>query len=301
MTAIATSIKNFFLGDLHLDELEPLDEPRSLNEIHHQSDTESDRIMMVEEELASVVQAISQERRQLQAIFDAMPQCIYVADIKTGEIYYSNPAINRAALSEDGPEGLKCYEFLHGSKHRCPDCPAARLLDGEYPIHREVHNCRMGIDFKVTDTLIDWPGRGKAKLQVATDITLIKEAQRQVQRRTYELEALAEASYEAIAVHRNNQMIISNKAFQDLTGYSAEELIAMDDLIGTLFPSEKEEVRRRVVSYDTSVYRTKIETKSGETKDIIVKPNYVPFNHTGECRCAAIVTHEYMKEREQVR
>lgn len=286
--------KKLLVGDVDTIELPKRVEVAGLM---REAEIKTRSLDVIEDELSSVIGEMNEERSKLQLIFDTMPQCIYVSDLVTGVVYYANPSVKIAHCDGIPIEGKICYRVFHGRNEPCDSCNNSRLIAGETPIRREHYNKKNNKYYQIIDSVIDWPGVGKARLEVATDITTQKNIEHTLQRQRYKFEALAAASFEAIAIHRDNRLITANRAFLELCGYSEAELAEMSDLISVLFGEHQASIRTRVEKEDRSIYKTTLINKSGDAIEVVIKPNYVQYNHSGDCRVAAIVTHEFTEER----
>jgi signal transduction histidine kinase/DNA-binding response OmpR family regulator len=121
--------------------------------------------------------ALNRQFAQFKTIFDSLNAIVYVADMETHELLY----MNRYAMTVYGEEwqGRTCYDlFRKDQKVPCPNCTNPLLaLDGvpqpaitsEY---RSVVNNRW---YQWTDRAIEWTDSRLVRLQIAVDITEIKE------------------------------------------------------------------------------------------------------------------------------
>jgi two-component system phosphate regulon sensor histidine kinase PhoR len=124
--------------------------------------------------------ALKRQFSQFRTIFDAMNAVIYVADMKTNEILY----MNRFATAVFGEnwQGRACYEVLQsGQSKPCEFCTNPYLVKDGVPqpaITTEHKNSRNGRWYQWTDRAIEWTDGRLVRLQIAVDITEIKEMER---------------------------------------------------------------------------------------------------------------------------
>ena len=105
--------------------------------------------------------------------------------------------------------------------------------------------------------------------------------------------ALSEAGFEAIAIHRTGKVLTANDAFEELVGYTEEEIeenpALMFDIIA---PGLRDEVKQRIDKKDMSPYRCKFIHKDGTILDVYIRPKYVQYNGSGRCRAAVVTLWE---------
>ncbi len=124
--------------------------------------------------------ALNRQFAQFRTIFDAMTSIVYVADINTYEVLY----MNRYAASVFGEDwqGKRCYDlFQNGQETPCRFCTNSQLLKDGIPraaITSEHRNTKNGRWYQWTDRAIEWTDGRMVRLQLAVDITDIKEMER---------------------------------------------------------------------------------------------------------------------------
>jgi two-component system, OmpR family, phosphate regulon sensor histidine kinase PhoR len=124
--------------------------------------------------------ALNRQFVQFRTIFDAMTAIIYVADMNTYEVLY----MNQYARSVYGEEwqGRTCYGlFFDGQDTPCEVCTNSLLVKDGIPqpaITTESRNIRNGRWYQCTDRAIEWTDGRQVRLQIAVDITDIKEMER---------------------------------------------------------------------------------------------------------------------------
>jgi two-component system, OmpR family, phosphate regulon sensor histidine kinase PhoR len=124
--------------------------------------------------------ALKRQFNQFRTIFDAMNAVIYVADMTTHEVLY----MNRFAMAVFGEDwgGRPCYEVLQsGHDKPCEFCTNPYLVKDGVPqpaIKTEHRNSINGRWYQWTDRAIEWTDGRLVRLQIAVDITEIKEMER---------------------------------------------------------------------------------------------------------------------------
>lgn len=121
--------------------------------------------------------ALKRQFSQFRTIFDAMTAVVYVADMESYELLYMNQyGVDLFGSSFDGKI---CYTLLQsGQTEPCSFCTNHLLVkDGvaQEAITYEQQNTRNGKWYQCTDRAIEWTDGKLARLQIAVDITEIKQ------------------------------------------------------------------------------------------------------------------------------
>ncbi|MCD4723025.1 MAG: response regulator [Desulfobacula sp.] len=115
-------------------------------------------------------------------IFDSMEAIVYVSDMQTHELLYTNKKFLET-LGYDDPldlEGLKCWQVIQkGQTAPCPFCTNKRLIqpDGNpgEPFEWEFRNTLNHRWYSIVDKAIEWNDKRIVRLETAFDITEKKE------------------------------------------------------------------------------------------------------------------------------
>jgi two-component system phosphate regulon sensor histidine kinase PhoR len=124
-----------------------------------------------------VEEAVQDQFEQLRTIFDSIDAIVYVADMESHELLY----LNRYGSSLFGSDwkGKACFEVLPaGEGKSCSSCNRDRLVqDGKPQPSRtwEFRNSVSGRWFHCMDRAITWTDDHLVRLEIAFDITEIKE------------------------------------------------------------------------------------------------------------------------------
>lgn len=158
-------------------------------------------------------------RERLETVLDSIESLIYVVDINTRKILFANRQVKQTFGA--GIVGQPCHAVLWGRKTDCPHCYPHLLLDGDgTPAQSrswEGKNPINGCNYIIYSRAIVWEEGRLVQLQVATDITSLKEMEARLQR-AQKMEAIG-ALAGGVAHDLNN--ILSG-----LVGYP--ELLLMD-------------------------------------------------------------------------
>lgn len=121
--------------------------------------------------------ALKRQFSQFRTIFDAMTAIVYVADMESYELLY----MNQYAIDLFGSsfEGKTCCSLLQsGQSKPCGFCTNPLLVkDGsaQEALTYEQQNTRNGKWYQCTDRAIEWTDGRLVRLQIAVDITEIKQ------------------------------------------------------------------------------------------------------------------------------
>lgn len=124
--------------------------------------------------------ALARQFAQFKTIFDAMNAVVYVADMTTYEVLY----MNQYAEAVFGTEWREtpCYKLFRGGQEEpCDLCTNEQLVRDGQPreaITTESLNSRNGRWYQWTERAIEWTDGRMVRLQIAVDITDIKEMER---------------------------------------------------------------------------------------------------------------------------
>jgi len=126
------------------------------------------------------------EREQFLSIFESFNEVIYVSDPVTHEILYVNKFLKKM-LNKD-PTGSLCYKEFQNRIFPCSFCTNGIILKNRGESYQwEYHNPSLNKDFMITDKIIRWPDGRDVRLEIAIDITRIRNAERELKESEKEL------------------------------------------------------------------------------------------------------------------
>jgi diguanylate cyclase (GGDEF)-like protein len=133
----------------------------------------------------------------LKSMLNGLDTTICVTVPETGEILFINDSLKKQYGIEGDKTGQLCYKiFQDGMAERCDFCPHYKLKNEPTAVVEwEQLEPLINKTKRKTARLIDWPGGVKAHMEVAIDITAMKQAQ-------------AEAEHQAHLLHTVNQMLV---------------------------------------------------------------------------------------------
>ncbi|MGE5841559.1 MAG: PAS domain S-box protein, partial [Deltaproteobacteria bacterium] len=146
-------------------------------------------------------QALKESHSTLLTVLDSIDATIYVADLKTYEILFANKCM-RNVFGRD-LVGEVCWKAFREGSEPCPHCTNSQLVDAEgQPTGVRVwegENPISGRWYVNYDRAIKWADGRIVRLQVAMDITKIKEAEIALKREKGYLDALHETALEIVS------------------------------------------------------------------------------------------------------
>ena len=203
-----------------------------------------------------ITRELDEERAQLLSVFDGIEDVIYVADTETHELLFLNTAAKR--YWGDGV-GKKCYEILQNRASPCPFCTNDKILANRDEAYVwEFQNEITKHWFRCSDKVIRWSDGRLVRFEIAADITMSKEAQK-------EIESIAKFPEEnpnpVMRFNTEGNMIYSNQGAQVLKQYweLEKEKTAPEELkkkIEKVLKNNKEEVF--VINIEKSTYEVKL-------------------------------------------
>ncbi len=167
----------------------------------------------------------------LTSILENLNAAVYVADLETFDILFANKYLK----DRFGPvEGLKCWQALHSDQTGpCEFCNNDKLVsDTGIPtgvINWEHFNKNMGVWYAISDRAIEWPPGKIVRLEIAYDVTEIKNAELSLQEseRRYRQIFETNQAVKLIIDKQSYKIIDANRAACVFYGYSHDQLIQM--------------------------------------------------------------------------
>lgn len=183
-----------------------------------------DCIYVFSKNISEKVENTDESQRIMHALLDAIDDVIYVADPDTYELLFVNEKFKEQWGDID--YAAKCYKVLQGRSEPCPFC-TNRLIFGDYLGKSYVWEFQNEITknwYRCSDRAIDWVDGRKVRFEIATDITEIKESQKNLIQSEREFRSLFENSPLGKSMTGVDGSLRVNKAFCDILGYTLEEL-----------------------------------------------------------------------------
>lgn len=134
------------------------------------------------EKTAFVTEGFQTENKQISAIFDGFNEIAYVSDPDTYEVLY----VNKYVKSIFGDVvGKKCYKALQRFSEPCNFCTNNRIFDENVgKVHVwEFQNTINNKWYRCMDKAIPWTSGKNVRLEIAIDITDIKNSEEELELR----------------------------------------------------------------------------------------------------------------------
>lgn len=169
---------------------------------------------------------IQRSFESLETILNNMDAVVYISDIQTHELLFINNAA-KEVTGEIKTEGQLCWQVMHsGQTGPCPFCTNEQLVTADNQpagiVVWEHSDERRGRWFECRDQAVSWIDGRLVRMEVATDITGRKAAEKELTLSA----TVFHRAYEAVMVADGNWRIEKvNRAFSEITGFQEHEVI----------------------------------------------------------------------------
>lgn len=162
------------------------------------------------------------EKIRFETVMDSLDALVYVADMQTYELIY----INHYGREKWGDHsGECCYKLLQGNTVPCSFCTNHLLVDADRKptgVHVwEVKNCVDQHWYHCRDIAVPWPDGRLVRLEIATDITELKNLECEISELNHNLQERVES--EVRQRHNQEQLLIQQS-----------KMAAMGEMIGVI-------------------------------------------------------------------
>ncbi|MEK7990995.1 MAG: PAS domain S-box protein, partial [Thiotrichaceae bacterium] len=193
----------------------------------------------LEKEVATQTQALhakalelEKQKQKFTTILDSLEAIIYVADMETYELLFINE-FTRRTFGENW-QGQLCWKYIQQDMTGpCEFCTNSKLLDKNKKstgIYKwEFQNSVNNRWYYLQDRAIEWEDGRLVRLEIATDTTPIKEAERKLRLNDMRLRGFFEQSLIGMAITSLEKGVLQvNDKLCDIWGYPREELLKID-------------------------------------------------------------------------
>jgi len=174
-------------------------------------------------------------RQKLFMVLDSLDAAVYVSDLKTHQVLFANKYLWD---SRGNVIGKKTWElFNRDESEALEEYDRTRLLDEHGEItgvfEKEFHNAYNNRWYSIREQAIQWYDGTYVRLEIAVDISKLKNAERQISETKAEIErerdklrSMIEGMEEGIVVADENDVITEINTWQlNVTGQKAEHVI----------------------------------------------------------------------------
>jgi len=166
-------------------------------------------------------QAVQDSERRLKTIMDSVQAGIVIIDAETREIIDANPAaLEKIGTEKESVIGSICHQFIcPAEKDRCPVCDLGQTVDNSERVLLTAQGEIVPIIKNVVT--VNMEGR-KYLVESFVDITEQKQAAEDIMRFKLGIERSNDAFF---MTEPDGKIIYTNAAFEEIYGYSADEVI----------------------------------------------------------------------------
>ena len=231
-------------------------------------------------------ESLRESEERFRDLYENAPHCDFMADMQGTILMANNTAVELLGYARDdliGRSVLDLYADTPAGKEK------ARLLNQRIEVGEEVDGEELEmrradggtIWVSVTVRLIRNRQGQLLGRRGVVDITARKRAEEALRESETKFRTLAETSAAAIFIDQGTRFLYVNSALEVITGYSREELLAMD-LLDVIHPDFRELVKeqgeaRLLGEQVPPRYEIKILTKSGEERWVDVTTGLIEF------------------------
>ena len=171
---------------------------------------------------------IQRSFESLETILNNMDAVVYISDIQTHELLFINNAA-KEITGEANPAGKRCWQVMHrGQTGPCSFCTNQQLVAADDKsagtVVWEHADTDSGLWFECRDQAVSWIDGRLVRMEVATDITGRKVAEKELTLSA----TVFDRAYEAVMVADVNWRIEKvNRAFSEITGFSEQEVMGL--------------------------------------------------------------------------
>ncbi len=117
-----------------------------------------------------IKKTLERKQAQVQNMLDAFPMPIYIADMETNKILYSNKAVYDFFDSENIVSEL-CHKVLRKKDEPCENCSNEYISKRSTPYIWNDYDPALKKHLQLVDSCISWDDKERVRLSIITDIT----------------------------------------------------------------------------------------------------------------------------------
>ena len=221
---------------------------------------------------------LQQAEHEKAIILDGLVEHVVHHDTTMRVIWANQAACESIGLTLDEVVGRQCYELWAGRNDICPDCPVAKAMETgrQEWVEKTTPDGRAWLirGSPVRDNRGDLIGG----VEVTLEVTERNRAEKTLRKSEKKFRELYEGSRDGFgAVDMDGAIIECNRAFQDMLGYTVEELRALSyrDITPPKWHAHEERILREQVLKTgySEVYEKEYITKDGRVLPIEIRTN----------------------------
>jgi two-component system cell cycle sensor histidine kinase/response regulator CckA len=193
-------------------------------------------------------EALREAHDRLITILDSIDADIYVADLKTYEILFMNKHMKDSF--GDGRIGDKCWKAFRAESGPCSSCTNEKLLDDRGAptgvCTWEGQNPLTGRSYINYDRAIRWTNGKFVRLQIATDISELKQTEVALRQSEERYKSVVEGSIQGILIHQDSVIRFLNNAAARMFGYAGPDELIGREIWNLISPEHHTEIEHRI-------------------------------------------------------
>jgi len=199
-----------------------------LQDYNHQLE---EKVALRTVELTEKTHALQREQDKFSTVLDSLELLIYVADMQTYEILFTNE-FGRRAFSDSLVGGICWQKLQQDQTQPCSFCTNDRLLDADGQPGEiytwEFQNTVNKRWYFIQDRAIRWTDGRIVRFEAATDVTALKQAEATVRETMVRFQAVFNnAAIGMCIVDHRGKFLECNTKMSEMFGYSLEEFYTL--------------------------------------------------------------------------
>ena len=255
-------------------------------------------------QLKQAEEELHHNQERYRAVVEQTADAIFLVDVSSKRILEFNPRFEELlGYTSDELHGMTLYDVAPHDREGVEYNTQHIVHKKRHYIGERSYRRKDGslVDVEVSSNLIDYSGK-EVMCSVARDITERKQAEEKLRESEERYRAVVEQSVEGIYLFDPDEgsVLESNSAFEELLGYSSEELLEMT--IYDFIAHEREDIDHNVLRDYREKRRDKGERKyrrkDGKLIDVEVSATVIPYRDE-EAVCCLVHDITERKEAEE--
>ena len=245
-------------------------------------------------------EATRESEARYRAVMEQSPDGIYLVDVETSQVMEANSALQKIlGYTYSETLGLSFPDFVVGNREDL-DQRFMDVLSGKGPFTFERKYRRKDgslLDVWVSTRVISFGGR-KAILVLVRDLTDLTRARNALQESEARYRAVVEQSPDGIylADIDARRLLEANVAFQNLLGYSPEEIegLSLYDIVAAERADIDERIQTILRDDGATFYERQFRRKDGCLVDVLTSSKVISY---GERKATCVLVHDLSERK----